>query len=72
MERGKNNRQSEERHEHPLPQEISEKQKEVNHKAFEEAYNDIDEDPELSIHSPNDDLDEAESLKLGEDNTDLV
>ena len=46
--------------------------KKQNQRAFEEASQDIDEDPDLSIHSPNDDLDEEESAKLKEDNTDLV
>ena len=68
----KNNQETERRHEHPLPQEISKKQKAENHRAFEEASHDIDEDPDLSIHSPNDDLDEEEAAKLKEDNTDLV
>ena len=31
-----------------------------------------DEDADLSIHSPNDDLDEGETARLGEDKTDLV
>lgn len=39
--------------------------------AYEEASKDIDQDPELSAHSPNDDLDEGETARLGE-NTDLV
>ncbi|HYC27321.1 MAG TPA: hypothetical protein VEB42_00880 [Chitinophagaceae bacterium] len=39
--------------------------------AYEEASKDIDQDPDLSIHSPNDDLDEGETARLGE-NTDLV
>jgi hypothetical protein len=40
--------------------------------AFEEASKDIEKDPDLSIHSPNDDLDEGESARLGGDKTDLV
>jgi hypothetical protein len=39
--------------------------------AYEEASKDIEQDPDLSIHSPNDDLDEAESARLGE-KTDLI
>jgi hypothetical protein len=35
--------------------------------AYEEANKDIDKDPDLSIHSPNDDLDEGETARLGED-----
>ena len=40
-------------------------------KAHSEAERDIAADPDLSIHSPNDDLDEEESARLG-DNTGLV
>ena len=58
-------------HEHPLPQEISNNQKKQAEAAHSEAEKDIDNDPDLSIHSPNDDLDEGESARLGE-NTDLI
>ena len=46
----------------------------VTRKAFNEAQRDIDLDADLGIHShsPNDDLDEGESARLGEDKTDLV
>ena len=36
------------------------------------ADQDIDKDPDLSIHSPNDDLDEGETARLGGDKTDLI
>lgn len=39
--------------------------------AYQEASKDIDADPELSVSSPNDDLDEGESARLGE-KTDLI
>ncbi len=39
--------------------------------AYKEASKDIEEDPEFSAKSPNDDLDEGESARLGE-NTGLV
>lgn len=39
--------------------------------AREEAMGAIEEDADLSIHSPNDDLDEGETARLGED-TDLI
>jgi hypothetical protein len=52
------------------PQKDSEKQDVA--RAYEQAEEDIQQDPDLSIHSPNDDLDEAESARLGEDRTDLV
>lgn len=38
-------------------------------KAHEEADRDIEKDPDLSVSSPNDDLDEGESARLGEDET---
>ena len=40
--------------------------------AHESATEDIDEDADLSIHSPNDDLDEGETARLGEDVTDII
>ena len=40
--------------------------------AHDEALSDIEQDADLSIHSPNDDLDEGETARLGEDKTDLV
>jgi hypothetical protein len=39
--------------------------------AFNEAQRDIDLDADMGMHSPNDDLDEEESARLG-DKTDLV
>lgn len=41
-------------------------------KAHVQADKDIAKDAELSAHSPNDDLDESESAKLGEDENGLV
>ena len=40
--------------------------------AHEQAEQDIENDPYLSLHSPNDDLDEGETARLGEDRTDLI
>lgn len=40
--------------------------------AYEEASKDIEQDADLSIHSPNDDLDEGETARLGENKNDLV
>jgi hypothetical protein len=67
-----NNNPKQGHHEHPLPQEISAKQKQINEKALDEALNDMDNDPDLNASSPNDDLDEGESARLGEEHTDLV
>lgn len=50
----------------------AEAEREQNRAAFEEAMHDIDDDAELSVHSPNDDLDEGETARLGEDKTDIV
>ncbi len=59
------------RHEAPLPNEIPAAQKALNEKAHTEAEKDIEQDAELSAHSPNDDLDEGETARLGEQ-TDLI
>lgn len=40
--------------------------------AHREADRDIAKDPDLSVHSPNDDLDEGELARLGENKTGLV
>ncbi len=45
---------------------IDELQHEVEN-AHHQAEEDIAKDPEFSIHSPNDDLDEGEISRLGED-----
>lgn len=39
--------------------------------AHEQAEQDIAQDADLSIHSPNDDLDEGETARLGDDKNDL-
>lgn len=52
---------------HPLPGEISKADKERAKSAHETADQDMENDVELSAHSPNDDLDEGESARLGED-----
>jgi hypothetical protein len=72
MEKKNNHQSANGRHEHPLPHEISTEQKEKNRSAHDEALGDIEKDDDLSTHSPNDDLDESESARLGEDRTDLV
>lgn len=40
--------------------------------AHDQAEQDMEEDAELTASSPNDDLDEGETAKLGEDNTTLI
>lgn len=59
------------RHEHPLPQEISNNERQDAKRAHDEAEKDIKDDAEFTASSPNDDLDEGETARLGE-NTDLV
>ena len=54
-------------HENPLQQEISDEQRALNESAHKEAEKDISDDADLSVHSPNDDLDEGETARLGED-----
>ena len=48
-----------------------EKENENIAQAHQQAERDIEDDADLSVHSPNDDLDEGETARLGED-TDLV
>jgi hypothetical protein len=40
--------------------------------ARKQADADIEKDADLSIHSPNDDLDEGETARLGEDVNDII
>jgi hypothetical protein len=40
--------------------------------AHQQAEEDINQDPDLSTHDKNDDLDEGETARLGEDTTGLV
>ena len=58
-------------HENPLPGEISREDKRNAMTARVKAEKDIEDDPEFSAKSPNDDLDEGELGRLGE-KTDLV
>ncbi|ANE49334.1 hypothetical protein [Flavisolibacter tropicus] len=60
------------RHEHPLPREISRREADAAAAAHKQAEHDMEEDAELTSHSPNDDLDEEETARLGEDKTDLI
>ncbi|HEX8313778.1 MAG TPA: hypothetical protein VF609_02215, partial [Flavisolibacter sp.] len=55
------------RHEHALPQEITDEQRGLNESAHIAAENDMENDAELTASSPNDDLDEGETARLGED-----
>ena len=59
-------------HEHPLPQEISNTDKKATENAHSQAEHDMDEDPDFSMHSPNDDLDEGETARLGEGENPLI
>jgi len=70
--RNTNDRGQQGRHEHPLPNEISNQEKEKAIRAHEEAEKDMNEDAELTAHSPNDDLDEGETARLGENTTDII
>ena len=58
-------------HEHPLPGQIGSEQSRRNANAHEQAEKDMVDDAEFVANNKNDDLDEAESARLGE-NTDLV
>jgi hypothetical protein len=56
----------------PLKQEISDDQKVLNESAHAEAEKDIDDDADFTAHSPNDDLDEGETARLGEDVPEII
>jgi hypothetical protein len=60
------------RHEHPLPQEISNTQRQQAAEAHQQAEQDMEDDAEFTASSPNDDLDEGETARLGENETGLV
>jgi hypothetical protein len=49
-----------------------ENSREQTKKAFHEAEKDIERDPDLRGSSPNDDLDEGETARLGEGKNDLI
>jgi hypothetical protein len=59
------------RHEHPLRQEIPANEAQAAQAAHQQADQDMEDDAELTASSPNDDLDEGETARLGED-TDLI
>jgi hypothetical protein len=72
MDKKKNQEQATKgEHENPLRQEISDEQRRLNLSAHDEADKDMEKDAELTASSPNDDLDEGESARLGEE-TDLI
>lgn len=54
---------------HPAKEE---NKKDAQVKAKEAAERDLNKDPEFSAHSPNDDLDEEETARLGDGKNDLV
>ena len=60
------------RHEHPLRREIPQSEQDAARVAHEQADRDMARDPDLAPRSPNDDLDEGETARLGEDVTDLI
>ena len=61
---GKTNKPQQARAKPDIPEDIK--------AAHDQAEKDIEEDADLSIHSPNDDLDEGETARLGEDKTDMI
>ncbi|TCJ18984.1 hypothetical protein EPD60_00800 [Flaviaesturariibacter flavus] len=60
------------RHEHPLRRELRENEQEAARVAHEQADHDMEEDPDLAPGSPNDDLDEGETARLGEDTSGII
>jgi hypothetical protein len=72
MEQRRNNPAgNESRHQNPLPQEIGPDERKATEEAHRTADHDMEEDAEFTATSPNDDLDEGESARLGE-KTDLI
>ena len=71
-EKNKQGKSKEGHHEYPLPGEISSEQKQQNISAHQQADKDMIDDAEFTAQSKNDDLDEGETARLGEENTDLV
>jgi hypothetical protein len=67
-----NNSDQHGRHEHPLPHQISNSEREKAIEAHDQAEKDMDQDAELTAQSPNDDLDEGETARLGEDTGDII
>lgn len=67
----KDNEKQHGHHEHPLRQEISNEERKLAEAAHNTADKDMAADAELTAASPNDDLDEGESARLGEQ-TDLI
>lgn len=55
------------KHDQPQAQEQHAAERVAAEKAHEQAEHDMEDDPDISIHSPNDDLDEGETSLLGED-----
>ena len=55
------------KHENRLPGEIDPAEKRLTESAHRAADKDMDADAELTAHSPNDDLDEGETARLGEE-----
>lgn len=66
------NKSQQGRHEHPLPSEINNQEKEKAVRAHNEAEKDMNKDAELTAQSPNDDLDEGETARLGGDTSDII
>jgi len=64
------NKPAEGKHEHPLALNEGEKKKAAD--AYRAAEKDIEQDPEISAHSPNDDLDEGETARLGDDGAGVI
>jgi hypothetical protein len=73
---GKNNKHVDSNRLHPEQTEqrdaLNTHSQKANVSAHDEAEKDMEKDPELTTGSPNDDLDEGESARLGEDTSGLV
>lgn len=72
MEKKSTSPEQQGKHEHPLPNEISEEQRKINEQALNQAEKDMGHDAEFTAHTKNDDLDEGESARLGENMKDII
>ncbi|HEY0059423.1 MAG TPA: hypothetical protein VGB56_09815 [Flavisolibacter sp.] len=72
MERNREQQEEGGKHENPLPSEIGKEERQQTALAHDEAEKDIEEDPEFSASSPNDDLDEGETARLGDDGAGII
>ena len=68
----KNKKQPEHANDAAMQRDLEADKRQHVKEAREQADADIENDADLSFHSPNDDLDEGETARLGEDVNDII